>query len=72
MGKWAEQEKGDFMSKKNVWSEMYGSFQSLYPSLKKDAVGYRPHGYMSILVYFPNGLRMVYNELERRAKFVTV
>ena len=58
------------MSKKNAWSEIYENFQSLYPNLKKEAIGYHPHGYMSILVYFPNGLRMVYNEIERRAKFV--
>lgn len=60
------------MSKKNMWSEMYESFQSLYPSLKKEAVGYWPNGYMSILVYFPEGLRMVYNEIEHRAKIITV
>ena len=60
------------MSKKNIWSQMYESFQSLYPSLKKKAVGYSPRDYMSILVYFPDGVRMVYNEIERRAKFVTV
>lgn len=59
------------MKKKNAWSEIYESFQSIYPNLKKEAVGYRPHGYMSILVYFPDGLRMVYNEVERRARFVT-
>lgn len=71
MGKWAERWKGGFMKKKNAWSEIYKSFQSIYPNLKKDAVGYCPHGYMSILVYFPDGLRMVYNEVERRARFVT-
>jgi len=58
------------MSKKNIWSEMYKSFQSLYPSLKKKAVGYCPHSRISILVYFPDGLRMVYNETDRRARFV--
>lgn len=59
------------MNKKNVWSEMYKSFQSLYPKLTKKAIGYRPYGYMSILVYFSDGLRMVYNEIDRRAKFVS-
>lgn len=71
MGKWAEQEKGGFMSKKNVWSEMYESFRSLYPSLKKEAIGYCPHGCKSILIYFPGGLRMVYNEIEHRARIIT-
>lgn len=59
------------MKKKNAWSEIYESFQAIYPHLKKEAVGYCPHSYMSILVYFPDGLRMVYNEVERRARFVT-
>ncbi|NBI91899.1 hypothetical protein D3Z45_15285 [Lachnospiraceae bacterium] len=59
------------MKKKNAWSEIYESFQSIYPNLKKGAVGYCPYDYMSILVYFPDGLRMVYNEAERRARFVT-
>lgn len=60
--------KGSVMSKKNEWAEIYDSFQSLYPSLKKKAVGYCPYSYMSILVYFPDGLRMVYNQIEQRAK----
>ncbi len=59
------------MSKKDTWFEVYENFCSLYPSLKKKALGYRPYGYMSILVYFPDGLHMVYSEVERRARFVT-
>ncbi len=59
------------MKKKNAWSDIYESFQSLYPSLKRKAIGYSPHGYMSILVYFPDGMRMVYSDVERRAKLLT-
>lgn len=59
------------MNGKNEWSDVYGSFQSLYPNLMKKAVGYRPYGYMSILIYFGDGLRMVYSDVERRAKLVS-
>lgn len=58
------------MSKKNEWSEIYKNFQSTYPNLTKKVIGYCPHNYMSILVYFPDGIRMVYSEIEQRARFV--
>lgn len=58
------------MSRKNEWSGIYQSFKSLYPSLVKKVIGYCPYGYMSILVYLPDGVRMVYDDTERKAKII--
>ena len=59
------------MSNKSIWPGIYENFQALYPNLKKNAIGYHPHSCISILIYFPGGLRMVYDEIEGRARFVS-
>lgn len=59
------------MKRRVGWSEVYENCQSLYPNLTRKALGYRPYDYMSILIYFPDGLRMIYSEVERRARFIT-
>lgn len=46
------------------WESLYENFKSIYP---RSSVYFRPFGYMSILVYFEDGMRMVYDDLRKQA-----
>lgn len=49
------------------WESLYENFKSIYPRLSRSSVYFRPFGYMSILVYFEDGMRMVYDDLRKQA-----
>lgn len=59
------------MSKKITWYEIYQDFQRRFPRLSKDAAHYQPNGYLSILVYFRDGTKMVYDYMEQRGQLIT-
>ena len=59
------------MSKKNTWHELFESFKSRYPTLSKSAVDYRPYGYLTILVYLSDGVKIKYNDEIKQAQFIT-
>lgn len=58
------------MSKKITWREIYKDFCRQLPTLSKQAVDFRPHDYMTIIVYLKDGTRMLYDGLQKRATFV--
>lgn len=51
------------------WESLYENFKSIYPRLSRSSVYFRPFGfgYMSIVVYFEDGMRMVYDDLRKQA-----
>lgn len=53
--------------RKVTWKEVYDNFKSVYPNLSKGAVNFRPYNYMSILVYFENGNKILYDDITKRA-----
>ncbi len=59
------------MSKKITWLDIYRDFKKHFPTLSKDAVHYQANGYLSILVYFGDGSRMVYDYMEQSGKLIT-
>lgn len=50
------------------WEELYANFKKLYPRLSKSSVRFRPYGYMSILIFFTDGMKMVYDDLIKQAQ----
>lgn len=59
------------MSKKITWYEIYQDFQRRFPRLSKDAARYQPNGYLSILVFFRDGTKLVYDYMEQRGRLIT-
>ena len=45
----------------------YENFKSIYPRLSRSSIYFRPFGYMSIVVYFEDGMKMVYDDLRKQA-----
>lgn len=60
------------MSKKITWFEIYQDFQRRFPKLSKNASCYHPNGYLSILVYFMDGTKMIYDYMGKRGRLITV
>ena len=53
------------------WESLYENFKSIYPRLSRLSVYFRPFGYMSIVVYFEDGMKMIYDDLRKQA-YITV
>ena len=51
------------------WESLYENFKSIYPRLSRSSVYFRPFGYMSIVVYFEDGMRMVYDESQKTGSY---
>ena len=49
------------------WESLYENFKSIYPRLSRSSVYFRPFGYMSIVVYFEDGMKMIYDDLRKQA-----
>lgn len=65
-----EQKMEEIMSKIS-WESLYENFKSIYPRLSRLSVYFRPFGYMSIVVYFEDGMKMIYDDLRKQA-YITV
>ncbi len=55
---------------KTKWEELYDEYRSIYPRLKKDAVGFTPADEVSIIVHLTGGKRMFYDGVQHRAKIM--
>ena len=53
------------------WESLYENFKSIYPRLSRLSVYFRPFGYMSIVAYFEDGMKMIYDDLRKQA-YITV
>lgn len=49
------------------WESLYENFKSIYPRLSRSSVYFCPFGYMSIVVYFEDGMKMIYDDLRKQA-----
>lgn len=52
------------------WTDIYSDFKNAYPKLSKQAIGFEPHGPLVITVHFRDATKMVYDYMNRRAKFI--
>lgn len=53
-----------------TWDNLYKNFKALYPRLSKSSVYFRPSGYMQILIYFKDGMKMTYDDVKKQASIV--
>ena len=67
VGFWTREKKMEEIMSKISWESLYENFKSIYPRLSRSSVYFRPFGYMSIVVYFENGMKMVYDDLRKQA-----
>ena len=58
------------VKRKVTWKDIFNNFKSVYPRLSKEAQGYRPYNYMSIVVYLADGTKVVYDDMAKRAKML--
>jgi hypothetical protein len=58
------------MTSKITWADVYKDFRSRYPRLKKKAVHYRPHNYLTILLIFDDGKKMLYDYMTHTGTFM--
>lgn len=63
----ATSKKMEEIMSKISWESLYENFKSIYPRLSRSSVYFRPFGYMSIVVYFEDGMKMVYDDLRKQA-----
>lgn len=66
VGFWPRVKMEEIMSKIS-WESLYENFKSIYPRLSRSSVYFRPFGYMSIVVYFEDGMKMIYDDLRKQA-----
>ena len=66
VGFWPRVKMEEIMSKIS-WESLYENFKSIYPRLSRSSIYFRPFGYMSIVVYFEDGMKMVYDDLRKQA-----
>ena len=66
VGFWPRAKMEEIMSKIS-WESLYENFKSIYPRLSRSSVYFRPFGYMSIVVYFEDGMKMIYDDLRKQA-----
>lgn len=67
VGFWPRAKKMEEIMSKISWESLYENFKSIYPRLSRSSVYFRPFGYMSIVVYFENRMKMVYDDLRKQA-----
>jgi hypothetical protein len=46
---------------KITWDKIFKDFKDRYPKRGIEVLGFRPHDYATILLFFPNGVRQTYN-----------
>lgn len=47
--------------RKTTWSDIYKDFKRTHPTRSKGVMGFKPYSFGTILLYFPNGKKMLYN-----------
>lgn len=57
---------------KVTWKEIFDNFKAVYPNLSKGVRDFVPYNYMSIIVYLPDGTKMIYDDVVKRAKMIAV
>lgn len=47
--------------RKLTWENIYKDFRTTYPSIAKEVLGFEPHSFATILLFFRENKRMLYN-----------
>lgn len=47
--------------RKITWDDMYKDFKIKFPTRSKGVMGFKPHDVGVILLYFPEGKKMLFN-----------
>lgn len=53
--------------RKISWASIRKDFKKHYPRLSKMTVDYRPYNYLTIVLYFKDGMMATYDYLEKKA-----
>lgn len=59
------------MHNKVTWSDVYKEFRSTHPNLRNEVMDYRPYDYLTIILYFKDGRRMVYKYMTNERYFLS-
>lgn len=59
-------------ARKVAWKDIFENFKMVYPRLSKEAKDFKPHDYMSIMIFMTDGSKMIYDGMAKRAKMVAV
>lgn len=57
---------------KLTWDDVYRDFRKRHPRLAKDVLGFEPYGFATILLMFPNRVRMTYNYDTKKATTINL
>lgn len=55
------------MSRKISWKSVYRDFKQHYPNLSRETVHFRPYSYLTILLYFRDGMIATYDYTAKKA-----
>lgn len=58
------------MRDKVTWEDIYADFKRRFPKLSKLSVRYIPYGYLTILIYFSDGGKIIYDYLRQIGQVV--
>lgn len=58
------------MSNELTWKDIYNEFRQLHPNMKKQVADYRPHSYLTIVVYMKDGSKVLYDYTTKRCSFL--
>lgn len=47
--------------KKVTWDDVYRDYKKHFPKSSKEAFGFEPYDFATILIFFPQGVRGTYN-----------
>lgn len=56
--------------RKVTWSDIFDDFKIRHPNLKSKAIHYQPHDYLTIVIWFSDGMKMEYDYFTHTGKFV--
>lgn len=55
-------------SHKMSWHKLYKQFKTKFPRISKEAIYFRPYGFMAIEIWFENGNVAIYDGFENSLK----
>lgn len=65
-----KKERRQIMANKITWKDVLDDFIKHYPTLSKKRLDYRPYDVLTIIVYFPDNVKVLYNYTTKQASFL--
>ena len=53
--------KKEQKEKKITWKDVFDDFKKTYPNMSRTVITFDPHSYATVILYFPDRVRMTYN-----------